>query len=170
VESTLAFEEVMAREGASLARLAASYELDPALREDLFQEICLAVWRALKLWRGEASLRTFVFRIAHNRAVTHVVKRAAGRTRSLEDLEAEPIAAERSLEETIDLKLRAEQLQGVIVRLPLGLRQVVLMTLEGFKMREVAEILGVSENAVAVRLTKARKLLKNQLTSVEKKP
>ncbi len=160
----------MARDGASLARLAASYELDPALREDLFQEICLAVWRALKTWRGDSSVRTFVFRIAHNRAVSHVIKRAAGRTRSLEDLEAEPVSVERSLEERIDLKLRADRLQEAITRLPLGLRQVVLMALEGFKSREIAEILGVSENAVAVRLTKARKRLKEQLTNSEKQP
>jgi|CXWL01.1.fsa_nt_gi RNA polymerase sigma-70 factor (ECF subfamily) len=160
----------MARDGASLARLAASYELDPALREDLFQEICLAIWRALKTWRGESSVRTFVFRIAHNRAVTHVIKRAGGRTRSLDDLEVEPAAIGRSLEERIDLKLRAERLQEAIARLPLGHRQVVLMALEGFKMKEVAEILGITENAVAVRLTKAKKLLRDQLTSLEKKP
>lgn len=160
----------MARDGASLARLAASYELDPALREDLFQEICLAVWRSLRTFRGESSVRTFVFRIAHNRAVTHVIKRAAGRTRSLEDLEVEPATPERSLEENIDLKLRADRLQAAIARLPLGLRQVVLMALEGFKMKEVAEILGVSENAVAVRLTKAKKQLKDQLGNQEKTP
>ena len=52
----------------ALRRLAASYERDPSRQQDLVQEIWLAVWQALPRFRGECSERTFVFRIAHNRA------------------------------------------------------------------------------------------------------
>jgi RNA polymerase sigma-70 factor (ECF subfamily) len=154
---------VIAREGASLSRLAAVYERDPALREDLFQEICLAVWRALGSYRGESSVRTFVFRIAHNRAVSHAVKRANLRTDSLDALHEEPVSSERSMEESIDNTLRALSLRRAIARLPLGQRQVTVMALEGFKTREIGEVLGLSENAVSIRLTRARETLRGLL-------
>ena len=56
----------------ALRRMAASYERDPSRRQDLVQDIWLAVWQALPRFRNECSERTFVFRIAHNRAVSHV--------------------------------------------------------------------------------------------------
>ncbi|MBX7187788.1 MAG: RNA polymerase sigma factor [Vicinamibacteria bacterium] len=164
MEPGASFDEVIAREGAALSRLAASYERDPALREDLFQEICLAVWRALRTYRGDSSVRTFVFRIAHNRAVSHVVKRAASKAQSLDALEAEPPSTGRSVEEHLDLTVRAERLQSAIAGLPLGLRQPVIMALEGFKAREIAEVLGISENAVSIRMTRARQVLKEALS------
>src|SRR3546814_19424760 len=62
-------DDVLRQHGPMLSRIAASYEFESARREDLLQEISLALWRALPRWRGEASLRTFAARIAHNRAV-----------------------------------------------------------------------------------------------------
>jgi RNA polymerase sigma-70 factor (ECF subfamily) len=164
VEPGPSFDEVIQREGPALSRLAASYERDKALREDLFQEICLAVWRALRTYRGDSSVRTFVFRIAHNRAVSHVVKRAAAKALSLEALETEPSASRRSAEEEIDLSVRAERLQNAISRLPLGLRQPVIMALEGFRAREIGEVLGISENAVSIRMTRARQVLRESIS------
>ena len=49
-----------------LSRLAASYEPSLQAREDLLQDIYMALWVALPRWRGQASLRTLVYRIAHN--------------------------------------------------------------------------------------------------------
>jgi RNA polymerase sigma factor (sigma-70 family) len=65
--STASIEESFARilreHGSALARLAASYAHDPADREDLLQEILLAIWTALPRFRGDCSERTFAFRI-----------------------------------------------------------------------------------------------------------
>ena len=65
------FQKALTEFGPALVRLARSYEQEAAKAEDLYQEICLAVWQALPQWRGDASLRTFVYRIAHNRSLTH---------------------------------------------------------------------------------------------------
>jgi DNA-directed RNA polymerase specialized sigma24 family protein len=69
------FERVLREHGAALTRLASGYEANAGMREELVQEIALAIWQALPNFRGESSERTFVFRIAHNRALTHVWKR-----------------------------------------------------------------------------------------------
>ena len=51
------FGQALAEHGAALARLVAAYERRPALREELLQEIALALWQALPAFRGEASLK-----------------------------------------------------------------------------------------------------------------
>ena len=83
------FERVLAEFGPALRRLAGSYEPDAGRRDDLAQEIAIALWRALPRFRGECSMRTFVYRIAHNRALTHVWRR--GRTLTTEVAEAEQV-------------------------------------------------------------------------------
>jgi RNA polymerase sigma-70 factor (ECF subfamily) len=55
---------------APIRRLCAAYAAGAADREDLFQDIFLAVWRALPGFRGDASARTWLYRIAHNVALT----------------------------------------------------------------------------------------------------
>src|SRR5205807_3693512 len=61
--------------GAALARVAAAYSPERADRDDLSQEILLAIWRALPRFRGESSERTFVFRVARNRGITYRSRR-----------------------------------------------------------------------------------------------
>jgi RNA polymerase sigma-70 factor (ECF subfamily) len=73
--------------GAALGRLAASYARDPVEREDLFQEIVVAIWKALPRFRGECSVRTLIFRIAHNRGIAHLVKRQVPSAGSADELD-----------------------------------------------------------------------------------
>jgi DNA-directed RNA polymerase specialized sigma24 family protein len=70
------FDSIVAQYGAALGRLAAVYGGDDG-RDDLLQEILIGIWQALPRFRGEASERTFVFRIAHNRGITHRATRRA---------------------------------------------------------------------------------------------
>lgn len=159
------FEALIEREGAALARVAAAYEADPGRREDLFQEICLAIWRALPSFRGEASARTYVFRIAHNRGLS-----AAARRRALAvdlDQAPEPADLRPGPEERLSDRERQERLLAAVRRLPLALRQPLVLTLEGLAQREVSEIIGITETNVAVRLFQARKVLRRSLGVTE---
>lgn len=141
--------------GRSLRRLAASYERDPARQEDLMQDIWFAVWRALPRFRDECSERTFVFRIAHNRAVSHVDHWQRRRTDLLDD-QAPIEAPQPNPEHAVSQQERHERLRRAVQGLPLSMRQVVVLTLEGLSYAEVADILGITVNNVAVRLTRAR--------------
>ena len=77
------FDQIAREHDATIKRIASSYEAREHLIEELVQEIYLAIWRALPSFRGDSSLRTFVARIATNRAVTHVA-RACKSPQSLE--------------------------------------------------------------------------------------
>lgn len=149
------FDRLLHEHEAFVRRLAGSYERDPARRQDLVQDIWLAIWQALPRFRGEASERTFVFRIAHNRAVTHIQHWQRRRTEVLDD-DAPVADAAPDPERALTQQQRHERLQTAVQALPLGLRQVVVLTLEGLSHAEVADIVGISDNNVAVRMTRAR--------------
>ena len=73
------FEErltaLLAAHSGALSRLAASYVRAAPDRDDLLQDIIVAIWRALPRFRGECSERTFIYRIAHNRAIAYITRR-----------------------------------------------------------------------------------------------
>lgn len=154
-------QSIIARYGAGLARVAAAYEADRALWEDLVQDILLAIHRSLPSLRDEASVGPFVFRIAHNRGVTHVVRqRAARKAADLATLPETPPNPEEEL-------LAGEQsarLATAIRNLSLPLRQVITLVLEDLSYEAIAETLGLSISNVGVRINRAKAQLKEMLS------
>lgn len=155
------FAALLREHAGLLSRIAASYEADPSLRDDLLQDVALALWRALPGWRGEAALKTFVARVAHNRGATH----ALGRSRlPRSDMDIEALADHvHGPEEQARLHQQGRRLQQAVRALPLSLRQAVSLALEGFSHEEIAVALNITANSVAVRLTRARAALKSML-------
>jgi RNA polymerase sigma-70 factor (ECF subfamily) len=153
-------ERIISDYGSGLARVAASYEADRMLQEDLLQEILLAIHRALPSLEKETSLAPFVFRIAHNRSVTHVMKQAGERRRSeLHEPEPEPDTPEQSM----IAGERSRRVTAAIRRLPLPYRQVMTLLLEELSYAEIAEALGLSLSNVGVRVNRAKAQLKAML-------
>ena len=158
------FERILGEHGAALSRLAYSYEAVAGIREELVQEIALAVWKALPHFRGECSERTFVYRIAHNRGLTHVGRRRPPQ-QSLDDLEEteEPVDPRPHPEEQLARMNQQERLATAVQSLPVAHKQLIVLMLEGLSHAEIGEVLGITENNVAVRLSRARKALKKAM-------
>ena len=155
------YEDLLKEYGPGLSRLAASYEFLVHVREDLLQDIRLALWTALPGFRGECSLRTFVYRIAHNRGLTHVYRR---RRQLAESEEPDEFIDPKSNPESSAIQnAMHDRLAQAIRSLPVAYRQVITMSLEGLSHAEIALVLGISESNVAVRLNRARALLREKL-------
>ena len=154
------FDRLLAANGAALTRLAASYTDTPSDRDDLLQEIALALWQALPRFRGECSERTFLFRIATNRAIAYLARRRAHPVLE-EEIEAHDPAP--NPEAGLVQEQRVEHLRSAIRRLPLAYRQAITLSLEGLGYGEIAEVLGISESNVGARLTRARQILRESL-------
>jgi len=155
------FEQVLAEHGAAIARVATAFERNPARRDELVQETLLAIWQSLPRFRGESSLKTFVLRIAHNRAVNHVLQQKRELARDelnddLPDTRANP-------ELQASLQQRSERLLEAVRMLPLMQRELVTLALEGLSHDDIAAVIGISVGNVAVRLSRARKQLMAQL-------
>jgi RNA polymerase sigma-70 factor (ECF subfamily) len=152
-------DALLREHGGMVARIAASYEANAELARDLTQEILIAVWRASASFRGACSMRTFVARIAHHRCVSHVA-RAVRKPMELELGVDLPCAHPSPADLVIADELRS-RLAAAVLRLPLAYRQVASLLLEGFSTIEVADALGISANAVAIRSSRARSMLRD---------
>lgn len=157
------FDRLIAAHGAALARLAAAYTNSSSDRDDLLQEIAIAIWQALPRFRGECSERTFVFRIAHNRAISHLARRRV-QPDSAPEIEVRDAAPDP--ETDLAREQRAEGLRRAIRQLPVVYRQAITLLLEGLAYGEIAEVLGISESNVGARLTRARQLLRAALENL----
>lgn len=159
--ATPPFERIVADYGPLITRIAASYEADPSLREDLTQQILLAVWQALPSWRGDSSLKTFIARVAQNRSISFVTKqvRQPPVAELPEKLEADDPNPEESAIEVNEREMLLEATR----RLPLPQRQVIILVLEGFSYPEISEMLEIAPNALALRLSRAKTALKSML-------
>jgi RNA polymerase sigma factor (sigma-70 family) len=155
------FDALLAQHGASVARLAASYTNNSAEREDLFQDIAMAIWQALPRFRQECSERTFLFRVAHNRGISHIARRrlplsAIPEGMDVVDTRSDPVAA-------LVNQQQGERLLNAIRRLPVSYRQIVTLTLENLSYADIADVVGISESNVGARLTRARQMLRRLL-------
>lgn len=159
--SAPAFDQVLAEHGAAIARVASAFERNPARRDELVQEILLAIWQSLARFRGESSVKTFVLRIAHNRAVDHVLQHQRDLAR--EPLDETVPDSRANPEQQASLQQRSERLLEAVRKLPLVQRELVTLALEGLSHEEIGAVLGISVGNVAVRLSRARTILMAQL-------
>lgn len=133
--------------------VARRYADDEAAREDLQQEIRLAVWRALPAYRGEGSLRSYVMRIAHLCGA-----RFARRQWRVDD-EPEVIDVTSDLEDELELRRQRALVAQAMTTLPPGHRDALSLQLAGHAYREIADELGITESNVSARVTRARQTL-----------
>lgn len=156
------FARLMQACGPSLSRLAAAWTRSRPERDDLTQEIAVAIWRAMPGFRGECRERTFVLRVAQNQAITHASKRRV-LLGPIDEAEDETASGEPDPEHAYAGAQRRDRLLAAIRRLPDNLRQVVALALEDLSTAEIAQVIGITENNVAVRLSRAREALRKDL-------
>lgn len=152
------YQETVADYGAALARLARAYESDPQKCEDLLQEIHLSLWVSLRAFNGRCSTRTWVYRVAHNTAVSHVTRRRGKAVRlvSLDDLAEEPATPPSTVE---DLAIVRRRLLDLVQTLAPTDRQIILLYLEDVDAASISEIVGLSPSNVATKIHRIKKLL-----------
>jgi RNA polymerase sigma-70 factor (ECF subfamily) len=153
-------DDIIATYGSGLARVAGSYEADPALQEDLLQDVLIAIHGALPSLENEQSLAPFVYRIAHNRCVSHVIRQSSRRKRDVLPTEDEPPATPEQL---LLVDERSRMVAKAVLRLPLPYRQVVTLVLEELTYSEIAEALDLTVSNVGVRMNRAKAQLKELL-------
>ncbi len=152
-------QEIIDVYGRSLARVASAYEADASLQEDLLQDILLSIHRALPALKDLGRIAPYIFRIAHNRGVNHVVRRVADKKAPAGDEEA----VVPTPEQTLLASERSAQLIAAIRLLPLPYRQVMMLFLEELSYPEIAQALGITTSNVGVRLNRAKAQLKATL-------
>jgi RNA polymerase sigma-70 factor (ECF subfamily) len=126
-------------------------------RNDLFQEIVTQLWKSFPTFRKESKFTTWMYRVALNTAITSFkkTKRRPDQNRlTYENFQIEDESYDVKTEENIkDLHKAVEQLTGIE-------KSIVLLYLEDKKYEEIAEITGITQNYVRVKMNRIKKKLK----------
>lgn len=136
----------------------------PIDQDDLFQEVLLQLWSSIPAFRGEARETTWIYRVAWNTALAW--RRGERRRREGHEMlvkfspspQVQPSHLDCGREQEI-----VEQLYAATRQLPKVDASLALMHLDGLSYQEMAEVLGISENYIGVKLNRIRKQLADQL-------
>ena len=123
--------------------------------EDLFQEVLIALWRGLESFRGESTLRSWIYRISLNTCISADRKKRRRADSVRLDMNINLFA------DTDDNSRQAQMLRQRIARLGVFDRAIILLWLENLSYEEIGAIVGISAKNVSVRLVRIREQLKN---------
>lgn len=145
--------------GAALERLVSAYEADPEKRRDLSQDIHFQLWRSFQLYDTRCSLRTWVYRVAHNVAASHIIRerRVLSTFVNLEDLDM--LSDQGKGQVAANEQINLERLLALIQRLKPLDRQVIVSYLEDMDAVSIGQITGLSPANVAMRIHRIKNAL-----------
>jgi len=154
------FKQWLQEHGGTVLKVARAYTLTAEDCQDLAQEILLQVWRSLAQFQGRASASTWSYRVALNTALNWHRKehRRQARQQSLLEAEDLPVTGLDSAQQLYQREV-VERLYAVIRQLPKADAALVLLYLDDLSYRQMAEVLGISESNVGVKLNRAKKAL-----------
>ncbi|WP_316819200.1 sigma-70 family RNA polymerase sigma factor [Pedobacter nyackensis] len=126
-------------------------------REDLFQEITFQLWKSHQSFKNDAKISTWIYRIALNTAIATFRKKK----HTIEYSPVLPDFAEEQADEA--LTLRQEQLFNALKQLEDGDKAIITLYLEDLSYQQIADIIGISENYVGVKLNRIKIKIQNLL-------
>jgi RNA polymerase sigma-70 factor, ECF subfamily len=156
-----AYEVLVRRHRRRIFRIALRMLGDRDEAEDVTQDVVIQVWLSLTSFSGASAFTTWLYRIVVNRCLNRVRRMPV--TRPVLDDDPPAVAG---AEETVIANERLQATVAAIAELPPDQRAVlVLHQLEGLSYRQVAAVVGISEDAVRGRLHRARRALLDTLRS-----
>ena len=156
-KATNFFEQTLKDNKHKIYRICRIYASDPIEPEDLFQEVVFQVWKSLPNFKGNASVHTWVYRIALNVCLRSKMKldKSNLKTAKLDAIHFTPVT------ETVDEfeQEKFQYLKECIATLNESDTSIIVLYLDELSYREIAEVTGLSENNIAVKMKRIRKKL-----------
>ena len=154
------FKSWLIEHGGAVLKVARAYTRTTEDRQDLVQEILLQVWQSLPRFQGRASASTWIYRVALNTALGWHRKEHRRQIRQQPILEIADLSAAGldSAQQAVEREV-VERLYAAIRQLPKTDAALVLLYLDDLSYRHMAEVLGISETNVGVKLNRAKKAL-----------
>lgn len=153
------YKDAVEQYGSALERLARAYEADTEKRRDLLQEIHFQLWRSFQRFDARCSVRTWVYRVAHNVSASHVIRerRTFLSLVSIEELERLPDKHQSGI--ASDNRINLDRLSALIQQLKPIDRQIMVSYLEDMDAAAIGEITGLSPANVAMRVHRIKNML-----------
>ena len=150
------------RNQAIIHKITMIYANGSADREDLFQEICLQLWKSYSGFREEAQFSTWMYRVALNTAISNA--RKMKNNFSFESLRETDKIPEDNSEDNERIKILYKE----ISKLNRIDKAIILLWLEEKNYEEIASIMGTSKSNVSVKLVRIKRKLEEMISKTEK--
>ena len=155
--STNSFDLIIHENKHKIYRICRIYATTPIEPQDLFQEVIFQIWKSLPNFKGKSSIDTWVYRIALNVCLRSKMKleKRNQKTARLDAIQFIPVT------ETI-VPFEEEKfkyLKECIATLNESDTSIIVLYLDELSYKEIAEITGLSENHIAVKMKRIRKKL-----------
>ena len=134
----------------------------PADREDLHQDIVLQLWRAYPAFKGASKVSTWIYRIALNTALMRMRKES----KKEKNLSLNEEASGIQTEAVSDQEEKRHLLAGAIEQLSEVEKAIMILYVEEHAYKEIAEIMGISESNVGIKLNRIKAKLKNRVNTL----
>ncbi len=151
------FEEILERNKYKIYRICNIYSVSPIEPQDLFQEVIFEIWKSLKNFKGKSSIDTWIYKITVNVCLRKKMKldKSNSKTDRFESIHFIPIEKEIDTSE----QEKFQYLKECISTLNETDTSLIVLYLDDLSYREIAEITGLSENHIAVKMRRIRKKL-----------
>ncbi len=160
---------LLTHEEGALRRVMQRYVRDASTVDDIYQEVSLKVLRRLESVRDPAAVRGWLFQLARNACLDYLRREDRRKGSSNEALNDHSAVGDlgRSPSEQLLSRERIEAVQRALERLPASQREVIRLRIdEGLDHEAISTRLGISRQAVEVRLCRGRATLKEQLDAI----
>jgi len=143
-----------------LFRICSIYSKDSEDAKDLFQEVLVHVWRSMSAFKGNSAIGTWMYRVALNVCLRFKSKHTKNQNRFIR-LDSITVANFSTIENSEEENKKLHSLRKCVKELNEGDKAIVALYLEGIAYKEISNILGLSENHVAVKIKRIKLKLLN---------
>ena len=160
------FNQILSENSDRIQRICRYYNSNAEDQKDMYQEVLVNIWKSLDNFRGDSAISTWVYRVAVNTSLSFTGKTykqmklmVNGNTQNLSS-----ILDDESLEAKHKEESQLNQLQNELNLLSVIDKALISLMLEGLSMKEIADVIGITEPNVKVKIHRIKAHLKTKLT------
>lgn len=159
------FNQIVSENSERIQRICRYYNSNAEDQKDMYQEVLVNIWKSIDSFRGDSAISTWVYRVAVNTSLTftgkafrHMKLMVNGNTQNLNS-----ILDEENLKAKLEQENQLNQLQIELNQLSVIDKALISLMLEGLSMKEIADVIGITEPNVKVKIHRIKGQLKEKL-------
>ncbi len=159
------FNTIVSDNAERIRNICRYYNSNAEDQKDMYQEVLVNIWKSLDSFRGDSALSTWVYRVAVNTSLTYTGK--AFRHMKLmvnsDTKNLNSVLDDENLTEKLEKENQFDKLQAELNQLSVIDKALISLTLEGLSMKEIADVIGITEPNVKVKIHRVKAQLKEKL-------
>jgi RNA polymerase sigma-70 factor, ECF subfamily len=162
------FKQIVADNSERIMRICRYYNPNREDQKDMYQEVLVNIWKSLDSFRGDSKISTWVYRIAVNTSLNFTGKSFRQMKLMVDrDVNNLQVLADEDLSLKQQFETDFASLQQLLNQLSVIEKAMMSLVLEDLSMREIADIIGLTENNVRVKIHRIKEKLREQMMEIK---